>query len=340
MGYSYYTLEKSPELFETYIFVSAEMEDKKQAIPPSGKVPVVIQSATPVTFPIILRMLESERIKENFEIEELKVWRETEKHLGWIVNDKADISFSALMSTAKLFNKGKDIKMPAMVVWDNFKILTRGYIAKTFADLKGHKIHAPLFKSAPPAAVTKYLMKQQGHDPEEFEFVFGNPFGRPEQIKDCFVAGECDTVILREPEASFALFEAGDDAHTSIDYGELWQSIHPGSGKLPNAGLLFKGEFVRKHPDLAALFMEELKKAIRWVTENPREAADLSAAEMHTPAAEIAFFLSRATLVYRRSADVFSELQTYLQVLKSEDVIKIKDTQSLKELFDWGNEPD
>ncbi len=335
MGYSYFTKEINADLYETYIFNEGEQPETRKTISETGKIPVVIQSATPVTYPIILRLIESEKIKQTFEISELKVWKETEKHLGWIVNDKADISFSALMSSAKMYNKGKEIKMPAMVVWDNFKILTRGYKANSFNDLKGHKIYTPLFKNAPPAAVTHYLMKKTGYNPEDFEFVFGEPFGRPEEMKACFVSGNCDTVILREPEASFALFEAGEDAHASIDYGKLWSELHPGSGNLPNAGLLFSAVFAKKHPEQASLFMEELKIATEWVQQNPVEAGKLSAKAMGVSAEEVTFFLSRAALEYKKSTDVQNELQVYLEVLKEEEVLKAEDIQKTLGLFNW-----
>jgi len=42
-------------------------------------------------------------------------------------------------------------------------------------------------------------------DPDDFHFVFGKPFGRPEEIFRDFVIGKIDTAILREPEASFAI---------------------------------------------------------------------------------------------------------------------------------------
>jgi len=335
MGYSFFTKEINSNLYETYIFNLTEKQEKKKITTTNGKVPIVLQSATPVAYPIILKMLESEQIINKFEITELKVWRETEKHLGWIVNDKADISFTALMSSAKLYNKGKDLKMPVMVVWDNFKILTRGYQASTFEDLKGHKIHTPLFKNAPPAAITMYLMKKHGSNPDDFEFVFGNPFGRPEEIKDCFVRGDCDTVILREPEASFALYEAGEDAFTSIDYGKLWQEMHPGSGNLPNAGLLFKGEFVKEHPDLANLFIDELESAVSWVKANPKEAGVLSAEKMQTEAPAVEFFLNHTVLDFKRSFGVKDELKVYLDVLKKEDVLKTEDIDKILGLFKW-----
>ena len=332
MGYEYFTEWTESELFETYIYPrEAEGTTAPRA---DGKIPLVLQSATPIAYPVLLRLLESEAIQAQFEIVESKVWRETEKHLAWIVNGKADISFSAVMSSAKLYRKGIDIRMPVILVWDNFKILTRGYEARRFEDLRGHKIHTPLYKNAPPAIVTRYMMRKFQCNPDEFEFVFGSPFGRPDEIKDCFVAGECDTVILREPEASFALYEAGPEAHTSIDYGALWAKLHPGSGKLPNAGLLFKGEFVDAHPEAARLFIAETRKALAWVQAHPQEAAERSAAAMGKPAPEVESFIRRATLDFEMAAKVKPELETYLTVVGGAKVSPAAIQKSMP-MFDW-----
>jgi len=84
---------------------------------------------------------------------------------------------------------------------------------------------------------------------QNFEFAFGNPFGRPEEIKRLFVKGEIDTALLREPEASFALYEAGDEAYVSIAYKDVWEKLYPGKGNLPNAGVLFKGEILEDNLD-------------------------------------------------------------------------------------------
>lgn len=81
------------------------------------------QSATPVVYPLILKILQSERLKQLIEIEELKIWEETEKHLGWITSGKADISFSAIVASSKLYTQGQDIKLLSVEVWDNFTYL-------------------------------------------------------------------------------------------------------------------------------------------------------------------------------------------------------------------------
>jgi len=66
MGYSFFTKEINSNLYETYIFKLTEKQEKKKITTTNGKVPIVLQSATPVTYPIIIKMLESEQIKNKF----------------------------------------------------------------------------------------------------------------------------------------------------------------------------------------------------------------------------------------------------------------------------------
>ncbi len=307
----------------TYALSFFKPEPQEEARPRPAKaapglqrpVPLVIQSATPVVYPILMRLLESQRLMRAIRVEELKVWDKTEKHLGWIVNKKADISFSAVAAVAKLYQKGLDIRMTAIVVWDNFFILTRLPEVTSFADLRGKAIHLPLIPAAPPAAVTRFLLQQLGYDPEEFQFVFGKPFGRPEEIKDQLVRGEAEVALLREPEASFAIYEGQGAVREAIAYRDIWNDLFPGQGDLPNAGLLFKGEILRNYPDLAALFQEETAQAVRWVNEHP-DAAARSIAEVMGVSVEAArLFLQRAHLAYRPSTEVLDHITHYIEVL-------------------------
>jgi energy-coupling factor transporter ATP-binding protein EcfA2 len=97
-----------------------------------------------------------------------------------------------------------------------------------------------------------------------------------DDVEDGPIIGEIDTALLREPEASFALYETGKDGQVSIAYKDLWEQIYPGKGNLPNAGVLFKGEILRDYPELAEIFLQETEKAVEWVKANPKESAKIS----------------------------------------------------------------
>ena len=298
-----------------------------------SKPEVVIQSATPVAYPIIMRLLQSEIIRDNIKIRQLKVWEETEKHLSWIVSGQADISFSAVITSLKLAKL--DIKFPAVIVWDNFVLLTRGYKASSFKDLLGREIRMPLFSDAPPAKITKYLIKESGLNPDDFNFKFGKPFGRPEEIYANFVTGKYDTVVLREPEASYAIKILEDQGveYSEILYNKIWETFNPGFGSFPNAGIVFKGEFVRKNTEIVKIFLKEVENSINWVNNNKEEAAMLSFDMMRQPVDRVEKFLNRVNFTYMEGEPLVKKLKNYFDVLLKQDIVQGKINEGFYNIF-------
>ncbi len=337
-GWEHFTRKVSQEEFHIFFKRVADSSqpdaDSSFAETPqvrsSKKVPVVIQSATPVVYPVLLRVLDDPQIKSHFDVREVKVWQETEKHLGWIVSGKADISFSAIIASANLLGKENDVKLATVSVWDNFYIVTRGYRARSFADLKGREIHMPLFRKAPPAQVTHYLMRRFGQNPDEFNFVYGEPFGRPEEIAQKLMEGSIDTALIREPEVSYAL-NAHPDIKVAFSYSDLWKQLKPNSHGLPNAGLVFKGAFTRQHPELTRLFLQKTEEAVQWVKENPQEAALRSYQAMGRSLYDIQLFLQRVHFESIPAYRVQAELRDYLGLLEEKAARKI--LQKADELF-------
>ena len=332
MGYEHHTRIISEQEIQVFFHKKIREHDADEK-DDSEKPNVVIQSATPVAYPVIMRLLQSDKIRKAVNIKELKVWEETEKHLGWIVNGKADISFSAVITSAKL--KDNDVKVPALFVWDNFSILTRGYKAEKLEDLIGHDIETPLFAEAPPAKITKYVIEAKGLDYNDFSFKYGEPFGRPEEILMNFVRGIFDTVILREPEVSYAIktMEKMGEQVSVISYNKIWNEINDGFGSFPNAGILFKGEFVRNHPEIAQVVLDELKEAIKWVNENKTDSANLSFDMMRQPPENVELFLNRVNFTYVDGDELVEKVKNYFQILIDQGILETEVDQKLLDMF-------
>ncbi|GAB6190053.1 hypothetical protein JCM30566_17960 [Marinitoga arctica] len=319
--------------YEVKVYFTRRIENDIEEEGYMNKPTITIQSATPVGYPIIMRLLQSKRLKKVVNIKELKIWEETEKHLGWIINGKADISFSALITATKL--RELDVKMPVVFVWDNFSIITRGYKAKSLEDLKGRKIYLPLFEDAPPAKITKYLIQAKGLNINDFEFVFGNPFGRPKQIMIDFLSGKADTVLLREPEAGFVMkaIEESNIEYSELQYGEIWNEINEGFGLLPNAGVVFNGKLVRENKEIVDVVLEELKEAIDWVNNNKKEAAKLSFDMMRAPIKNVEKFLERATFKYVSGKELEEKVYKFYDILIKNDIINATLDDKLMDIF-------
>ena len=330
MGFEHFTEPRDLDEFWIYFHKIPGEEESDEAS--SSKVDAVIQSATPVAYPVIMRLLQSARIRKSINVKELKVWEETEKHLAWITNGRADISFSALITSAKL--KNSDIKIPAMFVWDNFVLLSRTKI-EGFEDIKGKDIYTPLFEEAPPAKITKYLIKASGLNPDDFSFVFGKPFGRPEEIYRDFVTGKADTVILREPEASYAIkiMEDRSEEISVLSFNEIWNRANPGFGSFPNAGLVLKGEFARNHPEETQIFLEELQSAIEWVNENQKASAELSYDLMGQPVDRVELFLDRVNFNYVAGEPLIEKVVQYFDILNKHEIVSVNTDKEFLDVF-------
>ncbi|MEA3503686.1 MAG: ferredoxin [Bacteroidota bacterium] len=330
MGFEHLTEKKGDGDF--WIYFHKMISENEEGEVSSNKIDVVIQSATPVAYPVIMRLLQSEKIRKSINIKQLKVWEETEKHLAWITNGKADISFSALITSAKLRNS--DIKIPALFVWDNFVLLSRSEI-NSFEDIKGKEIYTPLFEEAPPAKITKYLIKASGLNTDDFKFVYGKPFGRPEEIYKDFVVGKADTVILREPEASYAIkvMEERGENISVLSFNKIWNDINKGFGSFPNAGIVLKGEFARKYPEQTKVFLEELKSAINWVNENRKASAELSFDLMRQPINRIELFLDRVNFEYVEGEPLVEKVKQYFDILNNHDVVNMKIDDNFLDIF-------
>jgi len=330
MGFEHVTDKKGDGEVWTYLYKKAAETQDIDVL--SSKISVVIQSATPVAYPVIIKLLQSEAIKKIINVRELKVWEETEKHLAWISNGKADISFSALITSAKLRNS--DIKIPALFVWDNFVLLTR-YKANGFEDVIGKEIYTPLFEEAPPAKTAKYLIKASGLDPDDFKFIFGKPFGRPEEIYKDFVTGKADTVILREPEASYAIKimqDRGEDI-SIISFNKLWNEIVSDYGSFPNAGVVLKGEFVRKYPEQTKVLLSELKSAINWVNENRKASAELSFEMMNQQVDRVELFLNRVNFEYVDGELLKEKVVQYFDVMNKNKIVDVDVDDEFLDIF-------
>lgn len=294
---------------------------------------LTIQSATPVGYPIIMKLLQSKKLKESIKIKELKVWEETEKHLAWIVNSRADISFSATITATKF--KESSVKMPVVFVWDNFVLLTRKTTAKNLSDLKGEKIRLPLFEDAPPAKITKYLLEMEGLKVSDFEFEYGNPFGRPRELMAAFVSDKVNHVLLREPEATFASEAAKKNGleFTEISYGKLFNNANPEFGSFPNAGVIVKESLYKEYPEVMTIFEDELKSAIDWVNNNPREAAELSFDMMRNSVENVESFIKRVNFEYKSGEALVRKMENFYTVLSENNILPIMVDEKLLSMF-------
>ncbi len=149
------------------------------------------------------------------------------------------------------------------------------------------------------------------------------------------MSGKADTVILREPEASYAIKVMQDRKEdiSVISYNKIWNEINPGFGSFPNAGLVLKGEFARKNPELTKVFLEELKSAINWVNDNRMQSAKLSYDMMRQPVDRIELFLDRVNFEYVEGEPLVESVKQYFDILNAQGIVDMKIDDDFLDIF-------
>ena len=228
-----------------------------------------------------------------------------------------------------------DIKIPSLFVWDNFYLLARKKNIKGLEDVIGKTIYLPLFEEAPPTKITKFLIKSKGLKPNDFNFSYGKPFGRPLKIYKDFISGKIDVCVLREPEASYTIKTSQKLGIplSIISYSKLWNEVYPEFGSFPNAGIFIKEKIIKKYPNEINLFLNELKKSIDWVNSNKKEAAKLSFDLMRQPIENIELFLERVKFEYLGGKQLLEKVEKYFSILLKSKILELNIDKNFLDKF-------
>ena len=150
-----------------------------------------------------------------------------------------------------------------------------------------------------------------------------------------FAAGAANHVLLREPEASFAVAAAKANGltFTEINYGQLFNAAAPGFGQFPNAGVIVKEALYETHPEVMKVFEEELQAAIQWVNEHPREAAELSFDMMRSSVDNVESFIRRVHFDYKSGPALVEKMRQFYTILAENEVLPITVDDALLEMF-------
>ena len=131
--------------------------------------------------------------------------------------------------------------------------------------------------------------------------------------------------MLREPEASYAIkiMEDRKSEISVLSFNTIWNSVNEGFGSFPNAGIVLKGEFARKHPEECRVFLEELRSAIQWVNDNRKAAAELSFDMMRQPVDRVELFLDRVNFEYVEGEKLEYKVKQYFDILNRNGVVNM-----------------
>lgn len=252
----------------------------------------------------LIWMKENGIMADEIEIE-IIISPDHQRAISLISQNEVDMILTGVNVGARAFNKGINIRLVNTNIWGIDYLLTSGFRAESWSDLKGKTLSLPLM-GGPLDFLARYFLLENGVDPDSVEFVY-MPSNNGAMA---FQMGQLDAIILPEPMVTITLANY-EDAYLSFDIQEEWAKIHNGENRIPFVGLFASWDFAEKNSRLLKKINEYYQKGIEWVHANPEEAAGLAAEYFRQPAPVIQASFQRINLNYYPAGEAYQLIELY-----------------------------
>ncbi|MFW5998959.1 MAG: ABC transporter substrate-binding protein [Bacillota bacterium] len=241
---------------------------------------------------------------------DIKVSSDHQRGLSLIQKNDIDLLITGSNVGAKAYNRGIDLKLLNINVWGIDYLLTDGFKAESWSDLEGKTLSLPL-QGGPLDFLTRYLLKENGVDPETVEFVY-----RPSANgAKTFMAGDLDAIVLPEPMATVTLAKR-EEAHLSLDIQQEWAQFNQEDDRIPFVGLFAAGDFINDNSEYADLINGLYKLGIKWLNDNNQEAAELADQFMDVSPQVIEKSFTRTDLAYYDKTETRDLVEVYFKEIE------------------------
>jgi len=248
-----------------------------------------------------------EGVKVNYSIEQ-----STDVLSSKLLSGEIELATIPANMAATLYNKGVPYQLACMNTWGVMYVVSNGKAINSWADLKGQTIGA-VSKGASSDVVFKYLLKQNGIDPDKDVTLNYSP--SPVELAQLFMAGKTSLAVLPEPWVS-VVQSKNPQLKIVLDLQKEWIKIQGSDTPFAQTCLVVNKEFAAQHPQVTEKFLNEYATSIDWVNNNPQLAADLvKNTDIGIPADVAATAIPRCNLKYVSSQESKAAVNKYLQVL-------------------------
>ena len=181
-----------------------------------------------------------------------------------------DIAILPTNIAVKLYNKGIDYKLGAIVGYGVLYIVCQNFEIDSWEDFKGKKINITS-RGSTPDVILRYLLKENGIEPEtDIEFDYSV---EQVELSQLLISGITELAILPEPFVTMVLND-NDNVKIAFDIEEEWKKLQNGL-PLPMSCVVLSSDLTDNQPDIVNTFLEKYEESIEWVNENPIKASEL-----------------------------------------------------------------
>lgn len=214
---------------------------------------------------------------------------------------------------AVLYNKteGQVVTLAVNTLGVLYIVENNGETIQSMTDLKGKTIVAA-GKGSTPEFGLRYLLEQNGLDPDEDLTVDWK--SEHAECVAALAAGTADLALLPQPFVTVAQGKL-EKLRVALDLTAEWDDLDNGSAMITGVAVA-RRDFVERYPQVTSWFLAAYEQSVRWVNQNPAEAAEIIAEYgiIESPAiAEKA--LPHCNIVCLTGQEMHDKLSGYLSVL-------------------------
>ncbi|EOC99900.1 ABC transporter substrate-binding protein [Caldisalinibacter kiritimatiensis] len=251
-------------------------------------------------------MMEKELLGENINLD-VSIHKTRQEVTAMLMKKNIDMAMLSVQEAAKLYNKDIPVKIINANYGATFFLMSNKSEIQSIDDINGKTIWTSK-KGGPVEFVLSSILSNKGIKPnEDIKLKYMNLKELSQLVINDLK--DIEFFTLREPFVSQVKHKK-DNTIIVSNLDEEWKKIY--GNRVPFAGVVSRSEFISNHPQLVSVFNEKYSDAIKWVKENPKEAAKLGAKYLKgMPVEVIEEALNNMELELIDSTKTKSELKSY-----------------------------
>ena len=271
-------------------------------------------------------MAANDKLVDVAEQTEVVIWENADQLKAMVAGGQGDFVTVPSNNAATFYNKGVELRLLDISVWNITYLISSDPNAAGFADIQGQSLTVP-FQGSAPDVMFQFLASEGGLDPaKDFGLRYATD---PTEASQLLLAGEVRNAVLSEPLATAVLLQSKDDPvplRRVVSFADAWsaatQAEESGmeesmAGITPIAGVVATATVLDK-PEVIAAFEREYAAAVDWLLANPEAAGELLETELPqlgVKAAVMTASLKNITWQHQTAQDAKSRLEAFYTAL-------------------------
>lgn len=227
-----------------------------------------------------------------------------------IIKNQEGLYVIPVNNAAQLFNKGKDLKLIAVLSEGLISIISDKNF-KNIKDLNEEEVYVG-GQGSSPDVISDYIF-------EKNKIKVKVNYRSSQEIAKLIMTGKISTAVLPEPLASMVI-DKNKNLKRSFILKDQWKIIN-GQNGIPQVGIFASQKVITNNNALIERLSKEYKDSLTWIYSNKKEASKLGINAFQLALTESIFeeSINHMNLVYIEGLKSKNSIDTYLKALKTVD---------------------